>query len=113
MSVGRKKETHSFTLRVSNSFVNAEDQASRLSSTADRVDLYQTGFPDKRIHVVSYARGSIHVNTKPFAIIGMFHPQFVEDISRIETSVVAYLTGNDLKSLGECSNDKLKFAWNR
>jgi len=110
MFMRRKKETYGFTLRVSNSFVNTEDQASRLSGTADSVDLHQAGFPDKRIHVVPY---TIHVNTKPFATIGMLPLQFVEDISRIETSVVGYLTGNDLQSLGECSNDKLKFAWNR
>ena len=43
----------------------------------------------------------------------MTHTEFVEDIRRIKTGVVADLAGKDLQSFGEGHVDKLKFPRNR
>lgn len=34
-------------------------------------------------------------------------PQSIQDVRRVDTSIVAYLSGDDLESFGKCSKDKL------
>jgi hypothetical protein len=58
--------TYGFALGISDSLIHGNDQTRSLHRAANRVDLDQTGLPDKCIQIVSDAIGSVNINTNPF-----------------------------------------------
>ena len=61
-----RKATYGFALGISDSLINGNDQTRSLHRAADRVNLDQTGFPDKCIQIVTDAIRSVNINTNPF-----------------------------------------------
>ena len=104
------RSVYRFALRVPDSFVDRNNQARSLNSTADSVELDEAGFPDKRFKVVANALGTVNVHTNPLRPVGMHHAKLVEDVRRVEARIVADLPRDNFEGLRESKLDKLEFS---
>jgi hypothetical protein len=86
--------------------VNAQNQASRFRRCLQSVDLDQTGLPHKLLHIVRDAF-SREIDTRPDVALLVLYPQSVEDICRINTSIIAQLPRDNLQCLCERLDDGL------
>ena len=103
--------TH-LALRIPDRLVHTQDHARGVDSAAQRVGLDQCRLPHKLLHVVLHAL-AINVHACPDVALRMSHPQLVEQVSGVQTSVVADLTGDDLEGLGHRADDELLLAHDR
>lgn len=87
-------------LPLTDGLVNAQDQATGLGSGLNGVDLDETGLPYKGGHVVSDTL-VLEVDTGPEVALSVLNTESVQDVGSVETSIVAKLSGNDFKCLGE------------
>lgn len=92
--------------KLTDGFVNTQDQATGLGGGEDSVDLDKTWLPDKGSHVIPHAF-IVKVNTGPDVALPVLDTQPVEDVGGIETGVVAELSWNDFECLGESLDDAL------
>lgn len=109
------RETHPFTLRIPDGFIHTKHQTRRFRGTPDRINLHQRRFPNERLHIIPH-RLPIDVHAIPYLFQrgvapGVGFAEAVEDVGRVESGVVAYLTRDDFESFGEGGEDELLFAW--
>lgn len=91
---------------LTDGLINAQNQTTGLGSGLNGVDLDESGFPYKGGHVISDAL-VLEINTGPEVTLSVFNAESVQDIGSIETGIVAKLSRNDFKCLGEGLDDTL------
>jgi len=105
--------TYGFALGISDSLVHGNDQTRSLHCATNRVDLDQTGLPDKCFQIVTDAIGSININTDPFLAARVSHTKLVQDVGRVKAGIIADLPGYNLECLCERDLDELKLSRDR
>lgn len=94
---------------ILNRFINTQNQTASLHGGLNSINLNETRFPNKSLHVIPYTF-VIEVYAGPDIALAMLDSQAVEDVCRIETGVVAELAGDDFEGFGEGFDNGLLFV---
>ena len=84
-----------------------------MKSTGRRFSIGLLFAAARSLCVFNIVNKSCHTSKRPFLILCHLRSKLVQDVSGVETGVVADLAGNDLESLGEGDHDQLQLARDR